>query len=335
MQGEMKVLELAAGEGKRPALVLGRRAIPALGPGELLVEVAAAGVNRADLAQRAGGYAPPPGASDLLGLEVSGRVVEVGPGVSDAVPDGLFAPGQEVCALLAGGGYAGYVAVDHRHALPVPQGMDLVTAAGLMEVFATAWGNIFLEAAARPGERVLVHAGGSGVGTAAIQLCAMQGNPCFATAGGEAKLQAARELGAEGAAPRGEAMFDAVREWAPKGVDVVLDPVAAGYLAGNLDCLALDGRLVLIGLLSGAGAEISLATVLVKRLRLIGSTLRNRSGDYKAALVAQMHQKLWPAFAAGQLRVVLDRTFPMEDAEEAHRHMAADANLGKILLTMS
>lgn len=330
MQGEMKVLELAAGEGKRPALALGRREIPAPGPGELLVEVAAAGVNRADLAQRAGGYAPPPGASDLLGLEVSGRVAEVGTGV----PDGLFAPGQEVCALLAGGGYAGYVAVDHRHALPVPQGMDLVTAAGLMEVFATAWGNIFLEAAAQPGERVLVHAAGSGVGTAAIQLCAMQGNPCFATAGSEAKLQAARELGAQGAAPRGEAMFDAVREWAPQGVDVVLDPVAAGYLAGNLDCMARDGRLVLIGLLSGTAAKISLAAVLVKRLRLIGSTLRNRSGDYKAALVAQMHEKLWPAFAAGQLRVILDRTFPLEDAEEAHRHMAADANLGKILLTM-
>lgn len=294
---------------------------------EVRLGVAWAGVNRADLMQRAGHYPPPPGASELLGLEVSGRVLEAG-------PEAGLRPGERVCALLAGGGYAEQVVVDERQVLPLPEGVALREAAALPEVFATAWLNLFMEGQLRPGERVLLHAAASGVGTAAIQLCRAFGQPCFATAGSEAKLEACRALGADAGWNRHDGSFvNAVKAWG--GADLILDPVGGSYLEDNQRVLNADGRLVLIGLMGGRRAELDLGRLLMKRQRLIGSTLRARPPEAKGEILAALHEHVWPRLTSGELRPLVDRTWPIAEAEAAHAHVQADANIGKVLLEVS
>lgn len=297
-------------------------------PGEVRLRVAWAGVNRADLMQRAGHYPPPPGVSDILGLEVSATVAEVGPGVESV------SPGERVCALLAGGGYAEEVVVDAHQVLPLPDGFGLREAAALPEVFATAWLNLFMEGRLATGERVLLHAGASGVGTAAIQLCHVFGHPCFVTAGSDTKLAACRELGAEAGFNRHEGSFvAAVKDWG--GADLILDPVGAAYLADNQQVLNDNGRLVLIGLMGGRRAELDLGRMLIKRQRLIGSTLRAKPAAAKGAILDALRTHVWPRLARGEIRPLIDRTWPIDEAEAAHAHVKRDANIGKVLLAVS
>ncbi|MCH4561845.1 NAD(P)H-quinone oxidoreductase [Halomonas sp. EGI 63088] len=296
--------------------------------GQVRIRVAWAGVNRADLMQRAGHYPPPPGASGTLGLEVSGTVTETGPGVE------RLRAGDKVCALLAGGGYAEEVVVDARQVLPLPEGFGLQRAAALPEVYATAWLNLFREGALAAGERVLLHAGASGVGTAAIQLCRAFGHPCFVTVGSEAKLDACRALGAEAGWNRHDGSFvEAVKAWG--GADMILDPVGASYLADNQQVLNAGGRLVLIGLMGGRRAELDLGRMLMKRQRLIGSTLRAKSPAAKGAILDALLAHVWPRLASGELEPLIDRTWPITEAEAAHEHVRRDANIGKVLLSVS
>ncbi len=299
--------------------------------GEVLIRVVASGINRADLMQCAGGYPPPPGASPYPGLECAGVVVEVGAQCQ------RFGVGDAVCALLSGGGYAELVAVPEGQVLPVPEGVSIDHAAGIPEVFATAYANLYIEAAAHSGEVLLVHAGASGVGTAAIGLAHLLGNPCYVTVGGEEKAARCLDLGASGACDRyAESFVEKVQGWTDgRGMDVILDPVGAGYYNDNLSSLALDGRLVLIGLMDGHRIQSSLLPVLRKRLRIVGSTLRNRSLQYKARVMSSLHEKIWPAFESGRIQVQVDRMFPISDIEAAHSHMRANANIGKILLKIS
>ncbi|HEY5680718.1 MAG TPA: NAD(P)H-quinone oxidoreductase [Pseudomonadales bacterium] len=298
---------------------------PQAGVGEVLIAVHATAVNRADLVQRSGGYPPPPGASKILGLECAGEVLAIGEGVT------RVKPGDRVCALLAGGGYAERVAVPAGQVLPVPSGLDMLQAAALPEVFATAYLNLYTEARLERGERVLIHAGASGVGTAAIQLCSTTSNPCFVTVGNPQKIERCVALGAEGGWDRHQGSFlEAVRQWG--GVDVVLDPVGAGYLADNLSCLNIDGRLSLIGLMGGVQSEINLATVVMKRIRIIGSTLRARSAAAKSLVMDGLQRDVWPHLEAGSIVPIIDEVLPIESAERAHELMAGDQTFGKLVL---
>ena len=298
---------------------------PELAAGQVRIGVHATAINRADLVQRAGGYPPPPGASPILGLECAGEVLEVGEGVS------RVQAGDAVCALLAGGGYAEQAVVPAGQVLPIPAGLSMVEAAALPEVFATAYLNLYMEAGLVPGERVLVHAAASGVGTAAIQMCQNTRNPVFATAGSDETIERCVALGADAGWNRKAGSFAAaVQEWGM--VDVVLDPVAASYLADNLGCLATDGRLVLIGLLGGAQAQIDLAALLMRRVRLIGSTLRARSVASKASIMDGLLRDVWPRLASGSIKAVVDQVLPIAEAARGHEIMAADANFGKIVL---
>lgn len=298
---------------------------PVPAPGEVRIRVHATAVNRADLLQREGRYPPPPGASPVLGLECAGMVDAVGEGVA------RWRPGDAVCALLAGGGYAEYACVDARHCLPVPPGLGLAEAACLPEAFATAWLNLFLEAGLQPGERVLLPAGASGVGTAALQLCRAFGNPCFVSVGSAAKLAHCLALGATSGAVRGESLATAI---GPDGVDVILDPVGGSAFAEHLALLREEGRLVVIGFMGGREATLDLGRLLVKRLRIQGSTLRSRPADAKAALMASLEARVWPLFADGTLRPVLDRRFPLPEAAAAHDWVAANRNTGKVALVL-
>ena len=303
---------------------------PRPGVGEILIRNEASAVNRADLIQAAGGYPPPPGASEILGLECAGEVIEVGEGVA------RYQPGDRVCALLAGGGYAEQVVVAAGQALPIPEGLSSVEAAALPEVFATAYLNIFMEAAAQPFERVLLHAGASGVGTAAIQLCTSFDNPCYVTAGGDDKIARCVELGAAGGVNRHtESFAEKVSVWTDgQGFDVILDPVGAAYLSDNLRSLNFEGRLVVIGLMGGANAEVELGPMLGKRLRIIGSTLRARSVAAKAAVMDQLERRVWPKLASGEIKPIIDSVIPMASAEEAHRLIAGDGTFGKVVLEL-
>ena len=306
---------------------------PSPKPEEVLIQVEACGVNRADLAQRAGAYPPPPGASDILGLECSGHVCERGSGVPD---EAYLAIGAPVIALLAGGGYAKYVAVPWQQIAPLPKGMDMIQGAGIMEVFATAWLNLMMLGQMKEGERLLVHAAASGVGLAAIQIAKRLKCDIMATASSEDKLQAARDLGASACFARGEDMFEAIRaHLGGNGVDIILDPVGASYLAGNIGCLSADGRLILIGLMGGAKTEIDLVQVLIKRTNILGSTIRARSTELKGRVIEQLYDNLWPEFVSGQLHVSIDRVWPLEEVEAAHQHMADNKNTGKIILDLS
>ena len=319
----MKAILLDAGK-----LRLGEADEPEVGVGAVKIAVHASAVNRADLVQAAGAYPPPPGASDILGLECSGEVLEVGEGVS------RVAPGDKVCALLAGGGYAERTVAPAGQVLKIPKGLSLQEAAALPEVFATAYLNLYMEAGLAMGERVLLHAGASGVGTAAVQLCRESGNPAFVTLGGDAKLERCLALGAVHGVNRHKGRFaDLVSEWTDgQGFDVILDPVGGPYLRDNLASLGMDGRLLLIGLMGGAKAEISLATLLMKRLRLIGSTLRNRSIPAKSAVMDGLKADVWPKLASGAIKPVIETVFPMAKAQQAHELVASNQTFGKVML---
>lgn len=303
---------------------------PTPGVGEIVIRNHATAVNRADLVQRAGAYPPPPGASPILGLECAGIVEAVGEDV------GRFAVGDRVCALLAGGGYAERVVCPAGQALPLPEGVDLIDAAALPEVFATAYLNLYMEAGARVGERLLLHAGASGVGTAGIQLARAFGNPVWVTAGSDEKIERCVALGAEGGHVRHAGSFvDAVKEWTGgTGMDVILDPVGGAYLEDNIASLAVDGRLVIIGLMGGAKAELPIGVAMVKRLRVIGSTLRARSVAAKAEVMDQLEARVWPRIAAGEIRPIIDARMPITEAAKAHELLASDATFGKVLLTL-
>ena len=310
------------------ALTWGEAPDPELGVGEVRIDVHATAANRADLAQRAGSYPPPPGASPILGLECSGVVAEIGEGVT------RVAVGDSVCALLSGGGYAEQVVVPAGQVLPIPTGLNFEQAAALPEVFATAYLNLFMEAGAKRGERVLLHAGASGVGTAGIQLCKALGNPCHVTVGSAEKLEACIALGAAGGGNRHDGPFETqVAEWTDgAGFDVILDPVGAAYLGPNLASLRLDGRLVVIGLMGGVSAEVSLGLMMMKRLRVIGSTLRARPIAAKAAVMDELQRIVWPLVESGEIKPIVDQVFDIEDTAAAHQRMAADENIGKLIL---
>lgn len=297
---------------------------PACDAGQVRIRVAAAGLNRADLLQKAGHYPPPPGASQVLGLECSGVISEVGPGSSWQV-------GDRVCALLAGGGMAQEVVVDGRHVLPVPEGLSMAEAAALPEVYSTAWLNLFQLAALKPGEKVLLHAGASGVGSAAIQLCKAFGNPCWVSVGSADRLAYCEALGAQGGVVRADGM-DSLNDFGP--FDVILDPVGASYAPLNVKLLSVDGRWVLIGLMGGRETQLDLAQVLAKRIQLLGSTLRSRDGQFKADLLRELGEHVWPLFSEKRLSPQLAGTFAIEDAEAAFAELASNKVSGKLVLVI-
>ncbi|NMY86378.1 zinc-binding dehydrogenase [Pseudomonas sp. WS 5411] len=297
---------------------------PTCDVGQVRIQVAAAGLNRADLLQRAGLYPPPPGASEVLGLECSGVISEVGAGSSWQV-------GDRVCALLAGGGMAQEVVVDARHVLPVPEGLSLAEAAALPEVYSTAWLNLFQLAALKPGEKVLLHAGASGVGSAAIQLCKAFGSPCWVSVGSADRLAYCEDLGAQGGVVRTDGI-ESLGDFGP--FDVILDPVGGNYGAINLKLLARDGRWVLIGLMGGREAQLDLAQVLAKRVQVLGSTLRSRDDQFKADLLSDLGQQVWPLFGEGRLSPQLAKTFPIKDAEAAFAELATNQISGKLVLVI-
>ncbi|MER5874169.1 NAD(P)H-quinone oxidoreductase [Streptomyces sp. NPDC002044] len=302
---------------------------PVAGEGEVLVDVAASAVNRADVLQRQGFYDPPPGASRHPGLECSGRISALGPGVSG------WSVGDEVCALLAGGGYAEKVAVPAGQLLPVPAGVDLVTAAALPEVVATVWSNVFMVAGLRPGETLLVHGGSSGIGTMAIQLAKAVGARVAVTAGGPEKLARCAELGADILIDYREQDFVEELRTATDGAgaDVILDIMGAKYLTRNLDALAVNGRLAIIGLQGGAKAELNLGALLAKRAAITATSLRARPLEEKAAIIAAVREHVWPLVASGRVRPVVHETFPMSRAAAAHRVLESSSHVGKLLLT--
>lgn len=304
------------------------REVPDCGADEVCIRVAYAGMNRADLMQLAGHYPPPAGASDVLGLEVSGTVVATGERVT------TFAPGDRVCALLVGGGYADYVNVPVGQVTAIPQGLSLAEAAGICEVYATAWWNLYELAAAQPNERILVHAGASGVGSAAIQLAHNFGNPCFVTVGSDEKLQWCKALGADAGWNRQQGSFvPSVKAWG--GADVILDPVAGTYLEWNQEVINLDGRIVVIGLLAGRYAQLDAGRLLMKRTQLRGSTLRSQDPVSKAAIMRNLSQRVWPLFEAGKLRTTIDRVYARSDIGVALEHMQNNDTRGKLILTLN
>ncbi|WP_415947464.1 NAD(P)H-quinone oxidoreductase [Streptomyces sp. KLOTTS4A1] len=301
---------------------------PVPAEGEVLVEVAASAVNRADLLQRKGFYNPPPGSSPYPGLECSGRIAALGPGVSG------WAVGDEVCALLAGGGYAEQVAVPAGQLLPIPDGVDLVTAAALPEVVSTVWSNVFMVAHLRPGETLLVHGGASGIGTMAIQLAKAVGARVAVTAGGKEKLERCAELGADILIDYREQDFVEELKAATDGAgaDVILDIMGAKYLDRNVQALAVSGRLAIIGLQGGVKGELNLNTLLGKRAAITATSLRGRPLGEKASIVAAVREHVWPLIGAGRIRPVIDRTLPMSEASEAHRVLEQGGHVGKVLL---
>ncbi|QPD00536.1 NAD(P)H-quinone oxidoreductase [Qipengyuania soli] len=305
--------------------------LPEPGENQLLIRVAWAGVNRPDVIQRQGFYPPPPGASPIPGLEVSGTVVAVGKGVQ---PEML---NRRVCALVSGGGYAEYCLANAAHCLHVPHGMDMAEAAAIPETLFTVWHNVFERGWAREGETLLVHGGTSGIGTMAIMLAKAFEMKVVTTAGSEDKCQAARVLGADLAINYREADFvEEVKAFTGgKGVDVVLDMVSGDYVARNLECLADDGRHVTIAVLGGLKAEINMATIMRKRLTLTGSTLRPRSDEFKALLADEIHNHAWPLFEDKTIRPVMDRSFPLRDVAAAHARMEGGDHIGKIVLEVA
>jgi putative PIG3 family NAD(P)H quinone oxidoreductase len=316
-------------EGGR--LVWGDTAEESCGTGQVRIRVAATAINRADLAQRAGGYPPPPGASPVLGLECAGEVIEVGEGVQ------RVKLGDRVCALLAGGGYAENVVVPAGQVLPVPDGFSFIQAAAIPEVFATAYLNLYFEAGATIQEKVVLHAGASGVGTAAIQLLKATNNPSFVTVGSAAKLEQCVALGADAGFVRHEGSFrDAVQAWAgDSGVDVILDPVGAQYLSDNLAVLGRGGRLVLIGLMGGAQTEVNLGVLMMKRARVIGSTLRARPISEKAKVMDALEREVWPHLADGTIKPIIETVLPITEAEAAHELIESNETIGKVVLEIS
>jgi putative PIG3 family NAD(P)H quinone oxidoreductase len=302
---------------------------PEAGPGEVVIDVAATAVNRADTLQRQGKYPPPPGASDILGLECSGTVSAVGPDVD------AWSVGDEVCALLAGGGYAERVAVPAGQVMPVPSGMDLVTAGGVPEVACTVWSNVFMVAGLQKGETLLVHGGAGGIGTFAIQLANALGARVLTTAGTEEKLDLCRSLGADVAISYRDQDFveEVKRATDGHGADVILDNMGAKYLDRNLSALATQGRLVIIGMQGGVKGELNIGKLLAKRGAVIATSLRGRPVEEKAAICAGVVEHVWPLLADGSLRTLVHTTLPFAEAAEAHRILEAGHHIGKIVLT--
>ena len=321
----MQAITIRGGKGGADALQVQEVPLPGLRAGHVLVRVRAAGVNRPDILQRSGMYPPPPGASDILGLEVAGEVAAVGEGVT------RWREGDRVVALLGGGGYAQYALVDARHVLPVPEGLDFVRAAALPETVFTVWANVFEGGRLQRGETLLVHGANSGIGVTAMQMARAAGARVFATARGEAKVAMAKEWGAD------VAVDAAGGEWAAAvkaagAVDVVLDMMGAAYFAPNLEVLAPGGRLVIIAFLTGPLAQVNLAQVMLRRLTITGSTLRARDAEEKARLARAIEQHVWPWFASGTVRVPVDRVFPLAGAGDAHTFLEQGAQFGKVVL---
>lgn len=326
---EMTAVEISEAGGPevlRPV----RRAVPAAGQGEVLIEVAAAGVNRPDVMQRQGAYDPPPGASDLPGLEVAGRIVRCGDGVES------FRPGDQVCALVTGGGYAEYCVAPAAQCLPVPENLSLLEGAALPETFFTVWSNVFDRGGLQSGQTILVHGGSSGIGTTAIQMASAFGAEVYVTAGSEEKCRFCEELGARRAINyRSEDFVDVIKkETGKQGVDLVLDMVGGSYVQRNVDCLKPEGKLVFIAFLEGPKAEVNFAKVMLKRLTVTGSTLRARDVTFKAAIAASLQSRVWPLLEQGRIRPVLHRTFALAEACEAHALMESSTHIGKIMLSV-
>jgi NADPH:quinone reductase len=324
----MTVIEIA-GYGGPEVLKPAHRPIPRPGAGEVLIEVAAAGVNRPDVLQRQGGYRPPPGASDIPGLEVAGRIVALGEAVTG------WKTGDPVTALVAGGGYAELCTAPAPQCLPIPRGLDAIKAAALPETFFTVWTNVFDRGRLQPGESFLVHGGSSGIGTTAIQLARAFGARVFTTAGSAEKCAACLKLGAERAIDHRREDFVAVIEEATagKGVDVILDMVGGSYINRNLKILALEGRLVQIAFLEGGKAEIDFGPLMMRRQTITGSTLRPRSVAEKGAIARSLKERVWPLIEAGKVAPVMFQTFPLAEAAAAHRLMESSRHIGKIVLT--
>jgi putative PIG3 family NAD(P)H quinone oxidoreductase len=321
----MQAIVVRGGKGGADALELQSVAIPELRPGHVLIRVRAAGVNRPDLLQRAGRYPPPPGASDILGLEVAGEIAGIGEGVE------RWREGDAVVALLAGGGYAQYALVDARHALPMPSNLDFVQAAALPETVFTVWANVFEGGRLQAGETLLVHGANSGIGVTAIQMARAAGARVLATARGADKAAKASAIGAD------LAIDAAAGDWAAAArsagsIDVILDMVGAEYFARNIDVLAPNGRLVVIAFLTGAVVELNLMALMMKRLTVTGSTLRARDAGEKARLARAIEQHVWPWIASGAVSIPVDRAFPLERAGEAHALLERGAQFGKVVL---
>ncbi len=325
---QMRCVEISQ-PGPPEVLKLAQRPTPQPQAGEVLIEVAAAGINRPDCFQRAGFYPPPPGASDLPGLEVAGRVVALGEGAAGV------AVGDEVCALIPGGGYADYCTAPAILCLPIPKGYSAVEAAALPETLFTVWSNVFDRAGLQPGESFLVQGGSSGIGTTAIQLIKAFGHPVYATAGSPEKCAACEALGADRAINyKTEDFVEVIKEvTGGRGVDVILDMVAGDYIPRELKALADDGRLVLIAFLGGAKSQVNMAEVMQRRLVITGSTLRPRNVAFKAAIARQLREKVWPLLDAGRIKPSIHATFSMADAAAAHTLMESGAHVGKIVLT--
>ena len=316
--------------GGPDVLVPQRRPVPQPGAGEVLIRVAAAGVNRPDVLQRQGGYAPPPGASDIPGLELCGTVVALGEAASG------FSVGDRVCALVAGGAYAEYAVAHESNVLPVPAGLSEIEAAGVPETFFTVWTNVFQRGRLKSGESFLVHGGSSGIGTTAIQLAKAFGATVIATAGSPDKCQACLKLGADHAIDYKAEDFVAAAKAATsgRGVDLILDMVGGDYIDRNYEAAADQGRIVQIAFLRGAKAEVNFSRLMLKRLTHTGSTLRPRTVAEKAAIAAELKDKVWPLLEAGRCKPVIHATYPLAQAAEAHRLMESSAHVGKIILTV-
>jgi NADPH:quinone reductase len=325
----MSVIEIAAPGGPEQ-LRLTTRPVPRCGEGEVLVRVAAAGVNRPDVMQRQGRYPPPPGASDLPGLEISGEIAAIGPGVSG------LSPGERVLALLPGGGYAQYAVAAAPLCLPVPDGVTMIEAGAIPETYFTVWTNLFQRGGCKSGDTVLIHGGTSGIGTTAIQLGTAFGARVFATAGSPQKCRVCEQLGAaRGIDYSKEDFVEVIRaETSGAGVDLILDMVAGAYVARNIDAAAIEGRIVTISLLGGARAEINMGLIMQKRLTLTGSTLRTRTIAQKAIVAEAVRKNVWPLLKAGRAKPVIHASFPLAQAAAAHALMESSQHIGKIVLTM-
>lgn len=320
----MRQIEIHSGE-----LKIAEAPIPAPGPGEVLIKVAAAGINRADLLQVAGRYALRPGMSSIPGLEVAGAIEALGPGAQ------RWKTGDQVCALLTGGGYAEYAVTPAVQCLPIPQGLDLAQAASLPETFFTVWLDVFDIGALKPGESLLVHGGSSGIGITAIQLAKALDSRVFVTAGSEEKCEECRKLGADIAINYRAADFEKELREAKLDVDVILDMVGGSYTAKNLRILARFGRLVYINFMESAKAEVDLALIMGRQLTLTGSGLRPQTIERKAQIAQALEQRAWPLIASGQIKPVIDSVYPLEDASKAHQRMASSQHVGKIMLKIS
>jgi NADPH2:quinone reductase len=321
---------VAKGAGGPEVLVPAERPVPTLAPGEVLIEVEAAGLNRPDVFQRQGHYPPPKGAPDILGMEVAGKIAALGPGAA------RFKVGDSVCALIGGGGYAEFAVAPETATLPVPQGLSMVEAAALPETVFTVWHNVFERAALKPGEWLLVHGGASGIGTTAIPIATALGAKVMATVGSAEKAHVCRELGAVRAINYHEEDFvEAVRETTGgNGVDVILDMVGGDYIERDLKAAALEGRIVQIAFLKGSKVELDLMRLMLRRLTLTGSTLRVQSAEAKARMAKVIEERIWPLIAEDKFRPVIDSTFPLKEAAAAHRRIDDPSHIGKIVLVV-